>query len=93
MTTPSQQLPGTPYAGDAVAILIADSWSSSCSKCEQDADPKEERHSTVLGYGGATAGCGARFVAIASSMIGEDVKTLTKALRPDLPYLAIYPGQ
>jgi hypothetical protein len=70
------------------AVLIVDRWSSECGACGRSANPREETHATLLGYGeqNGKPGCGARFTSIRSAGFYPGDKEATMAVRPDLPW-------
>jgi hypothetical protein len=69
-------------------LLVGDS--SSCSLCGAGANPAEERHTTVIGYGVTDEqGCQARFVAIGALNRYEGDEEAMHSIRPDLPFVRI----
>jgi hypothetical protein len=77
-------------AAEEDATLIVSSSSSKCGTCGRGADPNEETHKTVLGWGADLGeGCGVHFTHITSGYVGPDVETATRALRPDLIYIGL----
>ena len=72
------------------ATLIVSGTSSKCGVCGKGADPHEERHITVLGWGGQEKnGCGVRWTHITTSYIGGGIEDATKEMRPDLIFVPV----
>lgn len=67
-------------------ILEVSGFSSRCGTCGQSADPHEETHGTMLGYGATNGqpGCGVRWTHIASYYAYPGMADRLKAMRPDL---------
>ncbi len=64
-----------------IGILTVNFLSCTCSKCDANADPHEEKHE--MKDSRDLSGCGARFVAITTEYVGMEEKL--RQLRPDLP--------
>lgn len=71
---------------EKIAILIIDTWSSSCSMCGKNADPEESHHEmkTMMGEG-----CGARFVAMGSRYY-VGLNRIKSMRSMDLPFISIH---
>lgn len=57
---------------------------SRCGKCGRNADPIEKAHRMGRMIG---EGCGAKYTSVSSHYYGEDIKRVTCAMRPDLPWI------
>lgn len=73
------------------AVLEIGTWSSRCGACSKSANPHEETHTTVLGYGGPhPPGCGVRWTHVQATYTGMDDRVA--ALRPDLELIPMPEG-
>lgn len=75
-----------------MAVLVIGSWSSACGKCNGSADPYDDGHNTMLGYGDSNGrpGCGEKWTAVTSAYGDKGAIDATKRMRPDLPYVGYW---
>lgn len=73
---------------ETTATLFVNDDHSRCGACGCDADPAEPAHITLLWTLDKGAGCGARFVALASDLpMTPRLRASLIDMRPDLPIL------
>lgn len=73
---------------ESTATLFVNDDHSRCGACGRDADPEEPAHLTLLWTVEKRAGCGARFIALASDLPKTPrLRASLIKLRPDLPIL------
>lgn len=70
------------------ATLVVNDDHTICGACGGHADPNETAHLTLMWSIGDRAGCGARFIALASDLpMTPRLRATLIGLRPDLPIL------
>lgn len=72
--------------------LFINKSDSFCGACGKPANPAEETHETVWGYGGlrndkwAQKGCGVRWTHVGSEYRGGGIESAVRNMRPDLEW-------